>query len=63
MREWHVATLTGGSAVLTEAEVAECRASLRGKLLLPGSPPMMRSGASGMLISTSTPPSLPAVWG
>lgn len=39
MREWQVATITGGNAVLSETEVTEFRASLRGELLLPGDPP------------------------
>ena len=39
MREWQVATLTGESTVLREAEVTEFRASLQGELILPGDPP------------------------
>jgi FAD/FMN-containing dehydrogenase len=35
MREWPVATLTGASTVLTEAEVTAFRTSLRGDLILP----------------------------
>src|SRR5262249_18586841 len=38
MREWQVATLTAGSTVLTEAEVAAFQAGLRGELLLPEDP-------------------------
>jgi FAD/FMN-containing dehydrogenase len=38
MREWHVATLTAGRTVLTEADINEFRASLRGALLLPEDP-------------------------
>ena len=38
MREWHVATLTAGRTVLTEADINAFRASLRGALLLPEEP-------------------------
>lgn len=38
MREWQVATLTAGSTVLTETEITDFRASLRGELILPEDP-------------------------
>lgn len=38
MREWQVTTLTAGSTVLTEADITDLRASLRGELILPEDP-------------------------
>jgi len=38
MREWQVATITGGNTVLSETEVTEFWASLQGELILPGDP-------------------------
>lgn len=38
MKQYQVATLTGESAVLTEAEVNEFQAALRGELILPDDP-------------------------